>query len=73
MFSNERKMWKKFFDTFKLHFEEEVGLVPSVYESDDGELDIDFIVGEKSNTLFGVMVIQHVFDEEEEGEEEEVE
>lgn len=72
MFSEEREMWKKFFDMFKKHFDEEVGLVPSVYESDDGELDIDFIVGEKTNTLFGVMVIQHVSDEEEDGEEEEI-
>lgn len=56
MFSEEREMWKKFFDMFKKHFDEEVGLVPSVYESDD--LDVDFIVGEKSGALFGVQVLQ---------------
>ena len=56
MFSEEREMWKKFFDMFKKHFNEEVGLVPSVYESDD--LDIDFIVGEKSGALFGVQLFQ---------------
>jgi hypothetical protein len=68
MFSEEREMWKKFFDMFKMHFNEEVGLVPSVYESDD--LDIDFIVGEESGALFGVQVLQ-AFPEGELDEEEE--
>lgn len=70
MFSEEREMWKKFFDMFKKHFNEEVGLVPSVYDSDD--LDIDFIVGENSGALFGVQVIQ-LFPEGELDEEEEEE
>ncbi|MHA1112149.1 MAG: hypothetical protein ACTSRE_13660 [Promethearchaeota archaeon] len=74
MFSEEKEMWKKFFDMFKKHFNEEVGLVPSVYESDD--LDVDFIVGEKSGALFGVQVLQlfpegELEEDEVEGEEEE--
>ena len=76
MFSEEREMWKNFFDMFKKHFNEEVGLVPSVYESDN--LDVDFIVGEKSGVLFGVQVLQlfpegELDEEDEEGEEEEEE
>jgi hypothetical protein len=66
MFSEEREMWKKFFDMFKKHFNEEVGLLPSVYESDEEALDIDFIVGEESGTLFGVQVMQYFEEDEDE-------
>ena len=71
MFSEEREQWKKFFDVFKKHFDEEVGLVPSVYESED--IDIDFVLGEESGQLYGVKVLQLFPDEEFEGEENEEE
>ena len=75
MFSEERARWKKFFDIFKKHFNEEVGLVPSVYESE--EIDIDFVLGEESGQLFGIKVMQlfpdEEYEEETEDEEEEEE
>jgi hypothetical protein len=71
MFSEERARWKKFFDVFKKHFGEEVGLVPSVYESDD--IDIDFVLGEESGQLYGIKVLQIFPDEEFEDEEESAE
>ncbi len=69
MFSEERERWKKFFDVFQKHFGEEVGFVPSVYESDD--IDIDFIMGEESGKLFGLQVLQLFPDEEYEGDDDE--
>ncbi|MBN2154644.1 MAG: hypothetical protein JW776_01190 [Candidatus Lokiarchaeota archaeon] len=62
MFSEERARWKKFFDVFKNHFGEEVGFIPSVFESSD--FDIDFIVGEESGSLFGIQILQFFPDEE---------
>jgi len=74
MFSEERARWTKFFDMFKKHFNEEVGFIPSVYESDD--IDIDFIVGEEKSQLYGIQVLQmfpdgELDEEDEEGEREE--
>ena len=61
----------KFFDFYKKKFNEEVGLVPSVFENDDFEIDL--AVGEDTGKIHGIRVMQIVPYEGEEGEESEEE
>jgi len=69
MFGDEKAEYIKFFDFYKKKFNEEVGLVPSVFENDDFEIDL--AVGEDSGKIHGIRVMQIVPYEEKEGEEEE--
>ena len=67
MFGDEKAEYIKFFDFYKKKFNEEVGLVPSVFENDDFEIDL--AVGEDSGKIHGIRVMQIVPYEGEEGEE----
>ena len=69
MFGNEKQEYIKYFDFYKKKFNEEVGLVPSVFENDDFEIDL--AVGEDSGKIHGIRVMQIVPYEGEEGEGEE--
>ena len=67
MFGDEKAEYIKFFDFYKKKFNEEVGLVPSVFENDDFEIDL--AVGEDTGKIHGIRVMQIVPYEGEEGEE----
>ena len=67
MFGEEKEEWNKFFDFYQKKFKEEVGLVPSVFENDDFEIDL--AVGEDTGKIHGIRVMQIVPYEGEEGEE----
>ena len=67
MFGDEKAEYIKFFDFYKKKFKEEVGLVPSVFENDDFEIDL--AVGEDTGKIHGIRVMQIVPYEGEEGEE----
>ncbi len=67
MFDEEKEEYIKYFDFYKKKFKEEVGLVPSVFENDDFEIDL--AVGEDSGKIHGIRVMQIVPYEEEEGKE----
>ena len=67
MFGDEKAEYIKFFDFYKKKFNEEVGLVPSVFENDDFEIDL--AVGEDSGKIHGIRVMQIAPYEGEEGEE----
>lgn len=71
MFGDEKAEWNKFFDFYKKKFKEEVGLVPSVFENDDFEIDL--AVGEDSGKIHGIRVMHIVPHEEEESDDEEEE
>jgi hypothetical protein len=71
MFGEEKAEWDKFYDFYKAKFGEEVGLMLSVFQNDDFE--IDFVIGEDSGEIHGVRIMQMVpytDDEEEEDDEE---
>jgi len=67
MFGDEKAEWNKFFDFYKKKFKEEVGLVPSVFENDDFEIDL--AVGEDTGKIHGIRVMHIVPYKEKEGEE----
>ena len=58
MFGDEKAEWNKFFDFYQKKFKEEVGLVPSVFENDDFEIDL--AVGEDSGKIHGIRVMNIV-------------
>ncbi|QEE14244.1 hypothetical protein DSAG12_00055 [Promethearchaeum syntrophicum] len=66
-FGEEKAEYLKFFDFYKKKFKEEVGLVPSVFENDDFEVDL--VVGEDSGKIYGTRVMQIIPYEREEGDE----
>ncbi|UYP45664.1 hypothetical protein NEF87_001949 [Candidatus Lokiarchaeum ossiferum] len=68
MFDDEKAEWDKFFDFFKEKFNEEVGLMPGVFENDDYEIDL--IVGEETGDILGVRVMQSIAYEDDEEDEE---
>ncbi len=70
MFDDEKEEWEKFFDFFKKKFNEEVGLMPGIFENDDFEVDL--VIGEKSEEIYGIRILQtEEYDDEEDEEEEE--
>jgi len=58
MFEEDKAEYLKFFDFYKKKFKEEVGLVPSVFENDDFEIDL--AVGEDTGKIHGIRVMQIV-------------
>ena len=71
MFGDEKEEWNKFFDYYQKKYKEEVGLVPSVFENDDFEVDL--VVGEDSGKIHGIRVMQIILYEGEEGDNDEEE
>jgi len=67
LFGDEKAEYIKFFDFYKKKFNEEVGLVPSVFENDDFEIDL--AVGEDTGKIHGIRVMQIVPYEGKDGEE----
>ena len=72
MFEEEKAEWDHLFAVYKKIFDEDVGIMTGIYESD--EIEIDLMVGEKSDDVRGMKVLQMVSapedDEEEEADEE---
>ena len=64
MFADEKAEWDKFYNFFKKEFNEEVGFMLGVFESDDYEIDL--IVGEDSGDIHGVRIMQAIPYEDEE-------
>jgi hypothetical protein len=67
MFDTEKAEYEKFFDFYKKKFDEEVAIMPGVFEDDDFEIDL--LVGEKSETIRGVRILNFQPYEEEDDEE----
>lgn len=68
MFEDEKAEWDKFFDFFKGKFNEEVGLMPGVFENDDFEIDL--VVGEDTGDIHGIRIMQSIAYEDDEEDEE---
>ena len=73
MFEEEKAEWDKLFAVYEKIFGENIGIMPAIYESD--EIEIDLMVGEDSDDVRGMKVLQAVpaaEDDEEEEEDEEI-
>ncbi|MHA1732749.1 MAG: hypothetical protein ACTSU5_12460 [Promethearchaeota archaeon] len=65
MFEDVKEEWDRLFDSFRERFNEEVGVMFSVFSSEELGLEVDLFVGEDTGHIRGARVFQGDIDEDE--------